>query len=191
MSELPGTAAWRQHGAREGLEVVFPVRDGGGYRFEGHVTAVEEGFAWSVRYTLVVDEGWATCSARVVSRWADGLRELTIERDGRGRWLVDGRHGAALEGCEDVDLEASVLTNAFPVHRLALEVGEHSEAPAVYVRAPDLRVERLEQRYLRLPDADGKARFDYESTAFDYRAVLVYDEGGLVLDYPGIATRVV
>jgi len=57
------------------------------------------------------------------------------------------------------------------------------------VRATTLTVERLEQRYTRLPDdAAGRARFDYWSP--DLRCALVYDAAGLVLDYPGIAIRV-
>jgi hypothetical protein len=93
-------------------------------------------------------------------------------------------------GCLDVDLEGSAFTNAFPVHRLGLNVGEQADAPAAYVRANDLRVERLEQSYARLPDDGDRSRYDYASPAFDFRAELVYDRFGLVLDYPGIAVRV-
>jgi hypothetical protein len=60
----------------------------------------------------------------------------------------------------------------------------------VYVRAPTLRVERLEQSYARLQSEGAGSRYDYASPAFDYRAVLVFDEHDLVLDYPGIAVRV-
>ena len=97
---------------------------------------------------------------------------------------------AQLSGCVDVDLEASACTNALPVNRLKLEVGQAADAPAVYVRARDLQVERLEQRYERLPNAGERARYDYIAPRFDFRAVLVYDQFGLVLDYPGIAVRV-
>jgi hypothetical protein len=77
------------------------------------------------------------------------------------------------------------------VHRLGLGVGETAEAPAAYVRAPSLAVQRLEQRYRRLEGSVGDgARYDYASPAFDFRAVLTYDRFGLVLDYPGIAVRV-
>jgi uncharacterized protein len=58
------------------------------------------------------------------------------------------------------------------------------------VRALDLSVERLEQTYARLEDDAGRRRYDYASPAFGYRAELVYDQFGLVLDYPGIAARV-
>jgi len=52
-------------------------------------------------------------------------------------------------------------------------------------------VERLEQHYRRLEDLEpNRARYDYNSPAFDFRAVLTYDQFGLVLDYPGIADRV-
>jgi uncharacterized protein len=60
-----------------------------------------------------------------------------------------------------------------------------TEAPALYVRALDLSVTRLEQTYRRLDDR----RYDYTSEGGDFRAVLAYDEAGLIVDYPGIAVR--
>jgi uncharacterized protein len=187
--ELPVTAAWRHVGARDGFEVLFLQQEEDGYRFRGHATAVEEGVTWSVVYTIVLDAGWATRTAHVLSRSTAGERECLIERHATAGWRVNGRHAPELSDCEDVDLEASAFTNAFPVHRLRLEVGESADAPAAYVRAPNLRVARLEQRYLRLPDDGARACYDYEAPAFEFRDVLVYDELGLILEYPGIAVR--
>jgi hypothetical protein len=189
-TELPATAAWRHVGARDGFEVLFLERADDGCRFRGHATAVEEGVAWNVGYTIAVDAGWATRTVHVLSRSALGEREVRIERHPTGGWRVNGRHAPELTDCEDVDLEASAFTNAFPVHRLMLDIGESADAPAAYVRAPNLRVERLEQRYVRLPDDGVRPRYDYEARVFEYRDVLVYDENGLVLAYPGIAERV-
>lgn len=95
-----------------------------------------------------------------------------------------------LDGCLDVDLESSSCTNAFPVHRLGLRVGQGSEAPAAWVRALDLSVERLEQRYVRLDDDGPRTRYDYTAPDLGFTSRLVYDESGLVLEYPGIAVRV-
>jgi hypothetical protein len=190
MVDLPATAAWRQLDARVGFEVLFARRERDGYLLEGHAAAVEEGEAWGINYSLLLDSSWATRSAHVVARSAGGEHEVRLEGDGRGAWLVDGAPEPKLAGCRDVDLEASACTNALPVNRLRLGVGERANAPAVYVRMPDLRVERLEQTYERLPDDGGQARYDYVSPAFDFRAVLAFDEAGLVIDYPGIAVRV-
>jgi hypothetical protein len=188
-STPPGSAAWRHRDARDGFEVVFVRAAGDGHRLDGHTAAVEDGQAWAVRYRIDLDGAWRTRGARVWGRSASGGYELALDADGRGGWRVNGAAAPHLDGCLDVDLESSACTNAFPVHRLGLQVGQDADAPAAYVRAPDLGVERLEQHYLRVEDDGTHQRYDYTSPAFDFRALLVYDESGLVLDYPGIATR--
>jgi hypothetical protein len=151
---------------------------------------VEEGQAWAVAYVVEVDGGWATRRARVTGHSPAGRFERTLEADASGAWRVDGAPAPELDGCLDVDLEASACTNALPVHRLRLGVGAAADAPAAYVRAADLAVERLEQRYEQLPDEGAGRRFAYAAPRFGYADRLTYDAHGLVLDYPGLATRV-
>jgi hypothetical protein len=152
-ADPPRCAAWRHLDAREGFEVVFLRAGNDGCRVEGDTAAVEDGKAWAVRYDISVDAAWATRSARVWGRASSGLRELSLEADGAGRRRIDDVPAGQLDGCLDVDLESSSLTNAFPVHRL------------------------------------GRQRYHYVSPAFGFECELVYDESGLVLDYPGIAVR--
>jgi uncharacterized protein len=75
------------------------------------------------------------------------------------------------------------------VHRQALLPDERMAAPAVYVRAVSLHVERLEQTYVRSLDDGPRQRYNYAAPAFDFSCDLVYDATGLVLEYPGIAVR--
>jgi uncharacterized protein len=182
-------AAWEHHGARQGFEVVFLGSDGSG-SLSGCTVAVEAGEAFAVEYEIVLDARSYTRSARVVCRSSTGRSVASIEADGRGHWTINGSAAPHLDGCLDVDLESSALTNAFPVRRLHLSPGEQAEAPAAYVRALDAEVGRMEQRYRRLDDAAGRSRYDYCAPAFDFRCDLVYDGSGLVVDYPGIARRV-
>jgi uncharacterized protein len=188
--ELPSAAAWRHLDVRDGFEVLFPRRGPNGYQLDGYATAVEDGKAWGIRYALTLDASWTTRSAHIVGHSAQGTNEVQLEGDGMGRWRVDGRLAPLLDGCIDADLEASAFTNALPVHRLGLEVGQQTDAAAAYVRALDLRVERLEQQYTRLPDAGEGSRYDYRAPQFEVACVLTYDRFGLVLDYPGLAVRV-
>jgi hypothetical protein len=67
--------------------------------------------------------------------------------------------------------------------------GARAAAPAAYVRALNPAVERLDQTYARIADEAGRQQYDYAAPAFDFSCRLCYDEGGLVLDYPGIAVR--
>ena len=76
-----------------------------------------------------------------------------------------------------------------PVRRMGLPVSGRAAAPAAYVRAAGLAVQRLEQTYARITDEAACQRYDYAAPAFGFAARLVYDKSGLVLDYPGIAVR--
>jgi uncharacterized protein len=185
----PATACWRHSPAREGFEVAYYSAHQGGWLIEGTTAAIEDAKTWVVTYSIVVDAAWLTRSARVRARSAAGPRETQLESDGAGHWLVDGDPAHHLDGCLDVDLESSAMTNTFPVHRLALAQGAGAATPAAYVRALGLRAERLEQTYTRIADEGGHQRYDYAAPAFDFTSRLVYDESGLVLDYPGIAKR--
>ena len=186
---VPATAAWRHRGARSGFEVVYFGARGDRCQIEGWTTAIEDGATWAVEYVIEVDAAWATRSARIRGRSADGFRLTLLETDGAGHWVIDGERAPRLDGCLDVDLEASAMTNALPVRRMALPVAAAAAAPAAYVRAVGLAVERLEQTYVRATGETTGQRYDYTAPAFDFRCRLVYDHSGLVLDYPGIAVR--
>ena len=156
---------------------------------EGDAAAVERGEAWSIQYAISLEPSWRTRSARVSCLSTSGRYQRTLQADGSGRWWVDGEAVPELDGCVDVDLESSTFTNALPVHRLGLRVGEQADAPAAYVRSDGLRVERLEQRYMRLEDDAGHERYLYAAPAFGFECELLYDEAGLLLEYPGIGVR--
>jgi uncharacterized protein len=188
--ELPRTAAWWHIDVRAGFEVLFLIPDGSGYQLEGHTAAVERDETWAVHYVITIDDGWSTSFARIDSWSQAGHRHVSLEADGAGRWRLDGRAAPELDGCLDVDLESSACTNTLPVHRLHLDVGRVADVPSAYVRALDLSVERLEQRYARVDDHGTTTQYDYRAPAFEFEARLVFDETGLVVDYPGIARRV-
>ncbi len=185
----PASAAWSHRGARTGFEVVYirPLADG--HLIIGTTTAVENGHSWIVDYEIRVDLAWRTRSAQVTGRTDVRRSTRLLELDESGRWLVDHEPAPHLDGCQDVDLESSAVTNALPIHRLSLNTGVATQAPAAYVRALDLRVERLEQQYTRISGHGGHQRYDYSAPALDFSVQLIYDEAGLVLAYPGIAVR--
>jgi uncharacterized protein len=195
LADPPATAAWRLEGERVGVEAVSFARRGRGWFAAGSSTAVEAGTAWWVAYDIELDADWRTRRAMVSARYgAAAVRAVRIQGDGEGHWAIDGRPVPALDGCYDVDLESSALTNALPLRRLELEPGTTASVPAVYVRAQGLSVERLEQDYTRRPADAAVAEpagpsVDYVARAFDFAARIDYDAAGLVVRYPGIAQR--
>jgi len=185
----PATACWQHLEARSGFEVAYFRAAEDGWAVEGTTVAVEDARTWIVTYSIGLDAGWVTRSARITARTILGSRETFLQADGTGRWLINGVLAPHLDGCLDVDLESSAMTNTLPVHRLGLPEGGQADAPAAYVRALDVRVDRLEQTYRRIADKAARQRYDYAAPAFAFTSRLVYDESGLVVAYPGIARR--
>lgn len=189
LTTLPGGASWTHTGVRAGFEVAFFRVLSGGHRLTGHTTAHESAALWSVGYDVSVDRSWTTVAVQASSLTNTGRSEVTLARDDAGRWTVNGEPRPELDGCVDVDFESSAVTNTLPVHRLDFIEGVGVDVPAAFVRAEDLRVERLEQRYTLIDAGPDLMVFHYESPTFEFTCDLRYDSSGLVLEYPGIAIR--
>ncbi len=174
---------------RDGFEVVFLRSAGDGHRLVGHTTANEESVLWSVGYDVTLDAAWRTVAVHATTLTAAGGREVALTRDAADRWVVDGEPRPDLDGCADVDFESSAVTNTFPIHRLDLVEGKAFDVSSAFVRADDLRVERLDQTYTLIARSDEGLTLHYESPTFEFVCDLIYDGAGLIVDYPGIAVR--
>ena len=76
--------------------------------------------------------------------------------------MIDGRIRPDLDGCTDVDLGWSPITNVIPMRRLGLRVGDSVELLAAWVRFPELDVVANRQRYTRVTENR------YESGPYDF-----------------------
>lgn len=189
LTTAPSEACWHHTGARTGFEVAFFEDLSAGHRLTGHATASESAALWSVGYDVTVDRLWRTVAVRASNLTSAGEGKLTLSRDSGGMWTANGEQRPDLDGCDDVDFEASAVTNTLPLHRLDFIVGVGVDVPAAFVRADDLRVERLEQRYTLIKADSDQILFRYESSTFEFACDLRYDLSGLIVDYPGIAIR--
>ncbi len=106
------------------------------------------------------------------------------------RVLVDGVHRPDLDGCLDVDIAATPLTNTFPIRRLArLSVGQVATSPVAWVDVPGLGTTRVDQTYRRLTPVDGRDAWEYGDPLHG-AFTLTVDDDGLVVDYECFARRV-
>lgn len=182
---LPAAASWAHRGARVGFEVLFA--DAG--RLRGRTAAREDDSIWYVGYEIAVGADWSTEAVNAANSTISGDHEVELTRFPDDRWTVNGVARPDLDGCRDVDFESSAVTNTLPVHRLPFVPGTTFDVPAAFVQADDLTVVRLEQQYTLTSSDERRHVFHYESSTFDFECELTFDASGLVLDYPGIATR--
>jgi hypothetical protein len=170
-----------------GLDHAQLRADAAGASLDGLALVMADGAIWRVAYAIACDAQWRVRDVRVSASSRAGQRASRLNADGDGHWTTaDGAPLPQLDGCVDVDLAFSPVTNTLPIRRLSLAPGATAELRVVYLTLPELAPVPDGQRYTRLA-AD---RYRYESADDDFRAELPVDAHGLVRDYPGLFRRV-
>jgi uncharacterized protein len=190
---------------------------GEGYLRAAGVAVGAAPLPYRLDYELECADGFVTRRLLVRAHGASWSRRLLLSRDLQGVWGVEasaegeadlpepGGDPAAFAAALDCDLGECPVTNTMPVLRHGLLLGG---APRDFVMAwvsvPDLSVRASAQRYtfVGAPAAAaagsaaagsagtgsaGTAVVRYESGTFS--ADVVFDDDGLVVDYPGLGRR--
>jgi uncharacterized protein len=156
-----------------------------GFRLEGHVvTAVASGGSHvplHVHYIVDSDAAWRTRAVSVSQHY--GLVQSTLRLDviNMRWWTAEGIEIPQLHWLIDVDLGVTPATNTLPIRRLGLDVGQHADVTAAWLRFPALTIEPLPQTYERL----APNLYRYTSNGGLFSALLETDEFGMVVHYEG------
>ena len=157
-------------------------------RVDGLAVVVLDERPLRVSYRVTCDTGWRTkrLTVAVSEPGLAATNRLELRADGAGNWTdaLTQRPMPELDGCVDVDLTITPLTNTLPIRRLGLSPGMSRDLRVAYVEIPDLKVRAVMQRYT----CTTRDEYLYESGSF--RASLPVDEHGLVVDYPGEWRRI-
>jgi uncharacterized protein len=179
---------WERADESAGFSIARRERRSDGWLFHGSEVLVGEE-TLSCTFSVVVGADWVTRRVVVTAVSAAGESRRVLEAVD-GRWTVDGAARPDLDGCVDVDIAATPLTNTFPIRRLThLAVGQQVTSGVAWVDVPALGVTRVDQTYERLGHQDGRDRWRY-SDPIHGAFVLTVDAEGLVVDYEGFARRI-
>ncbi len=157
-------------------------------------------------YELETATGFATSRVLVSARGGSWSRRIELVREQGRTWAADVRQEgklllpdaggelAAFDNAMDPDLGLSPLFNTMPVLRHGIHNGETAEDfLMVWISVPDLSLHASPQRYTYLktlsPD-ERMIRFEAVGEGHDFVADVIFDRHALVVDYPGVATRI-
>jgi len=130
--------AWRRSDEIEADEhCTMTIRDSG-LSLVGTVLGTDAGTPVRIEYRVLTDRAGLTSAVHVRDLRGFATRTITIERDTKGRWTVDGLVDRGLKGCLDIDLGCSPSTNTLPIRRLRLGLGTAQTIQAAWVRFPEL-----------------------------------------------------
>jgi len=138
-------------------------------------------------YELHTDDRAATTRLEVTATLAGAQRRLDLRRE-HGSWTVNGEVQPDLARALDCDLGFSPVTNTMLVIRHGLHRGPGAERFRLsWVAVPELPVTAADQACLHLAVEPGGEVVRFASRS--YNTDLLVDGGGLVIDYPTMATR--
>jgi len=169
--------AWRRSDEVQTDEHCTLTQRDTGLSLVGTVLGAEAGAPVRIEYRVLTGADGMTTAAHVRDLRGFEQRTLTLERDAKGNWTVDGAKARGLKGATDVDLGCSPSTNTLPIRRLHLGVGASKTIKAAWVRFPDLTVVKADQTYTRLDE------FTYRYASGDFTAELTVDDENLVAAY--------
>lgn len=163
--------------------------------------------AYRLDFALETGDRFVTSRLEVTTRGEGWRRRIEVGRADSGAWSVEASAEGKLdlpppgggmdrfEEALDVDLGLSPTTNSMPVLRQGLlDGGESPELLMVWVSVPDLAIRPSRQRYTSLRALEGGVRLIRFEELYpdeeDFVAEIAFDSDGVVIDYPGIATRI-
>lgn len=155
------------------------------FLLQGVVLAHAETAPQQIHYMVSCGLDWVTRAVDLTVIQGEHTRRLRLDRDRSGVWRRDSEVLTEFAGLVDVDLQITPSTNTLPIRRLQLYPGESADTDALWIRFPDLSLERLPQRYTRV----GEFRYTYESGDGAFRAELEVNEEGVVVHYGEIWSR--
>ncbi len=169
----------------EHSEIVFTPE---GLTASGLVIGVENDLPFRIRYQISTYPDGSVSTVEIVDLW-DTARHIELYGDDTGEW-TDAADAplAELNGCLDVDISVTPLTNTLPIRRLRPQVGETHTIQAVYIEIPQMQVSAAEQRYTCLSTSPQGTLYRYEQNEF--QADVLVDKDGLVVNYAGLFKRV-
>lgn len=158
------------------------VQDGGGVVVvESAITGQFGVMPFNTEYHIRLNTDWEMMCADIQvfsngTGWA-----VRLERSARG-WILNDVYDPRFDGCADIDISVTPMTNSLPIRRLGLDTGESQGILVVYVDVLERKVEAMPQAYTRT----GIWRYEYKNEDYSRRGELLTDEDGLVVNYPGL-----
>jgi len=134
---------------------------------------------YQVDYTLQLDRHWNVYSCHMQVQLENKKQTMDLNKK-ENKWFVNGTYHPEFDGCLDVDIPLTPLTNSLPINRLRLETHQEYEIDVLYIDVLEQEIKHVKQKYKRLSDQV----YHYENIPNDFEADIQVDTHGFVIDYP-------
>jgi uncharacterized protein len=140
---------------------------------------------YRIEYRIRTNQYWETTFFEIKSQLYNTVEIIDFRKEGKDSWYVNGQPDGKFNGCIDIDISLTPFTNTLPINRLNLSEKEGEQIKVLYVDVLGRKMMPVQQQYTKLSQTDYK----YENVPNDFESVIVVDDLGLVVKYPGLFKR--
>lgn len=155
-------------------------------RIDGTIVGFAEGEPFSVSYDIITDRSWRVSALELALEKGGECTWVSLQRDPDGTWTQSGHARPEWGHCTDIDISLTPFTNTLPINRLQLAPQQRERLDVLYINVLKNEVKPVEQFYTRLAHNS----YLYEGVVKDFKAEILVDGDGLVIEYPGIFSRI-
>lgn len=157
-----------------------------GISVKSTVVGFHEAVPFVVEYDIDLTAGWGVRSFRVRSNLGHIDQTIFMETDGLGSWYHDGKKMDHLQGCLDIDISITPMTNSLPLRRLKIGFGETHYTDVVYIDMPSCQIGKERQEYTCID----RNLYRFTNNDGSFSADIRTCDEGIVQHYPGLFHRV-
>jgi len=144
-----------------------------------------EGVLYQVAYHLYANPQWETERLEFMYQLRNSVKKVHLRSDTKGRWWLNDKPAPQFEGCVDVDITLTCLTNTLPIRRLDFTRERTHEIKVVYINVLEETVSPVSQQYTR----QDSGLYKFENVPNDFEALIKVDDSGFVMFYPELFER--
>src|SRR5436190_1246392 len=100
---------------------------------------------YRIEYLIRLNKSWETYYCLIKSQFNDEIKELEFEKD-QNKWSLNGKYIDSFDGCTDVDIPLTPLTNSLPINRLKLSLGQEENIDIIYIDLLEDSIKHVKQK---------------------------------------------
>ncbi len=167
------------------LEYFKLTQQGGFFMVDSNIIGYYEDKIYTLKYHLKIDEHWNVQGLDLeyeVNRVNKRIKGNKVKND----LEINGSIIIDFQGIDYIDISLTPFTNTLPINSLNLEVGESTDIKVLYFDILNDGIKPVHQNYSKT----NMLTFQYKNVPKDFEADLEVDHLGLVVNYPGLFTKV-
>lgn len=144
------------------------------------IVGLHDGKTYRLRYRIEVNAAWQTLQCDILAEVDGQLQNYSFRNLGNNQWTMNEVHQPEFDGCTEVDISLTPLTNTLPINRLRLKVTDEAEINAICIDILKQEVKAVRQKYRKLSAEE----YRFENIPNDFKAIIKVNSQGFVTDYP-------